>query len=644
VILLDEASRSAVILANEPGGRTFRFAHDLLREVLLDGLSSAEKARLHERAAATLEEIQAADPQHLSVEILRHLLEAGMHVQPLRILEHCARAADDSIEQYAPDEALRVIDATLAAWGRAGRALDARVAPLLHRRGRLLAALMRPIPARENLVHAFDLYLADGNRNAAIDVALTPTLENPSGQVWMYSVGGGGRGVADLRERAFALVAAGSRDHAMLLQQRGSRADLRAALDFARAAGEQRLEAKVLAQLAYHELLAWDFDASAHWLALAEAAAAREGDHTLEQACAYTRYYHGLLKGDAQTLSFATRQLFDLGSRTRSLRAQSTAHRCAAVRASTRGDWDAARGEAREGIALLRSSGPVFNLQQCHEALFETELQTGHLKAARAVMESAAALGVPIGATDIRSTYLGARSTGDASLLPAALASVQTPDTGGSLMTFVPAALFCNAECAFVHGDRGAASYCYERLGKWQGTYLNSSTDALLGRLCVVIDNLDGAVRHYERGAAFSRRAGYLPDLAWTLADFAEAIAHCDATGDRERAAQLLDESLSLCQELGMNPLKKRVLAARQALAGGVHRRRADPDGLTRREIEILRLVARGYTNAEIAERLTVSTLTVAKHVHNLLDKTGMANRAEVTAWAGRTGLLQARR
>ena len=69
--------------------------------------------------------------------------------------------------------------------------------------------------------------------------------------------------------------------------------------------------------------------------------------------------------------------------------------------------------------------------------------------------------------------------------------------------------------------------------------------------------------------------------------------------------------------------------------------RSAQPDGLTNREIDVVRLIARGFTNAQIAERLSLSPLTVQKHVHNLLQKAGMANRAEVTAWAGRRGFLE---
>lgn len=52
-------------------------------------------------------------------------------------------------------------------------------------------------------------------------------------------------------------------------------------------------------------------------------------------------------------------------------------------------------------------------------------------------------------------------------------------------------------------------------------------------------------------------------------------------------------------------------------------------DGLTRREREILRLVGRGLSNAAIGEALCLSTHTVKSHMHNLLRKTGAANRAE---------------
>lgn len=65
----------------------------------------------------------------------------------------------------------------------------------------------------------------------------------------------------------------------------------------------------------------------------------------------------------------------------------------------------------------------------------------------------------------------------------------------------------------------------------------------------------------------------------------------------------------------------------------------AYPDRLTRREVEVLGLVASGKSNREIAAQLCVSTNTVDRHVSNILTKTGAANRAEAAAYAARHGL-----
>ncbi len=64
------------------------------------------------------------------------------------------------------------------------------------------------------------------------------------------------------------------------------------------------------------------------------------------------------------------------------------------------------------------------------------------------------------------------------------------------------------------------------------------------------------------------------------------------------------------------------------------------PNGLSAREIEVLRLVAGGHSNREIGERLFISQNTAANHVRSILQKTASANRAEATAFAGRNGLL----
>jgi HD-GYP domain-containing protein (c-di-GMP phosphodiesterase class II) len=77
------------------------------------------------------------------------------------------------------------------------------------------------------------------------------------------------------------------------------------------------------------------------------------------------------------------------------------------------------------------------------------------------------------------------------------------------------------------------------------------------------------------------------------------------------------------------------------AAAGHRVRRRTElPNGLTPREVEVLALVARGYTNSRIADALVVSRKTVNAHLDHIYAKLGVASRTEAALFAMRHGLL----
>jgi DNA-binding CsgD family transcriptional regulator len=77
-----------------------------------------------------------------------------------------------------------------------------------------------------------------------------------------------------------------------------------------------------------------------------------------------------------------------------------------------------------------------------------------------------------------------------------------------------------------------------------------------------------------------------------------------------------------------------------QVAGHAVRRRRSWPAGLTAREVEVLRLAARGLAIAAIAARLGISQKTAANHVEHIYAKIGVSNRARASLFAVKHGLV----
>jgi DNA-binding CsgD family transcriptional regulator len=81
-------------------------------------------------------------------------------------------------------------------------------------------------------------------------------------------------------------------------------------------------------------------------------------------------------------------------------------------------------------------------------------------------------------------------------------------------------------------------------------------------------------------------------------------------------------------------------LGAAPALAGAAAVGAAYPDGLTAREVEVLRLVAQGLTDKEVGAQLYISPRTVDGHLRNIFAKAGVSTRSALAAYAARQHLL----
>lgn len=107
------------------------------------------------------------------------------------------------------------------------------------------------------------------------------------------------------------------------------------------------------------------------------------------------------------------------------------------------------------------------------------------------------------------------------------------------------------------------------------------------------------------------------------------------AAGDDSGAAASFDAAARLFDQIGAR------LDAREVLGGS---KPARPAGLTEREVEVLRLVAGGLTNNEIATELFLSAKTVSRHLSNIFTKIGVSSRARATAFAVERHLLPPKR
>ena len=108
----------------------------------------------------------------------------------------------------------------------------------------------------------------------------------------------------------------------------------------------------------------------------------------------------------------------------------------------------------------------------------------------------------------------------------------------------------------------------------------------------------------------------------------------CRALGVEDSAQMELDAARWAFHRLGAAPQLSRVEALAHPAAP------APSDGLTEREVEVLRLVATGRTNRAIAAELVLSEKTVQRHISNIFAKAGLSSRAAATAYAYEHDLL----
>ncbi|MFG3257309.1 AAA family ATPase [Streptomyces sp. NPDC048172] len=187
---------------------------------------------------------------------------------------------------------------------------------------------------------------------------------------------------------------------------------------------------------------------------------------------------------------------------------------------------------------------------------------------------------------------------------------------------------------------------------KGQSTFVPVwSTQAMMVEAeLLTAEGRDATARWTETVAAAERLEAPVL-LATARLRLAEALIVQDGPGARGTAGELLREAETVARELGAAPLASEIatLAGRARIPLRQDGDGATPPpepaaelGLTARERDVLRLVAAGRSNRQIAEELFISPKTASVHVSNILAKLGASGRGEAAAIAHRLGAFDA--
>jgi DNA-binding NarL/FixJ family response regulator len=160
----------------------------------------------------------------------------------------------------------------------------------------------------------------------------------------------------------------------------------------------------------------------------------------------------------------------------------------------------------------------------------------------------------------------------------------------------------------------------------------------------------DAARRALEDAVDAFLQSGASFELAHARVALSRALAalgRADAAADEiQRAVDLFAElraevEAARARKLAAGYAEKTAAEHAESIESGPRKTRKDAAGLSAREIEVLRLVAAGLNNQDIAERLFLSDHTVHRHVANIFSKLSVSSRAAAVAQAARRGLLE---
>ncbi len=573
---------SAQLLTEFSPGR-FRFSHALVRETLYEELSAAQRTAVHLRIAETLERLYASDPERLQrrlAEVAHHYLEGAAGGEAEKAVDYAVRAARSATSQLGHEEAAELYE-------RAIETLELCERDEL-RHCELLVALGEAQNRAGKLGEARKTF--DRAADAATEIDSTELLVRAAfGMGYASEVGSLDARVVEVLRSALDRVGEGdSVERARLLSwlaqeylwidaEGKARPMFEETIEMARRLEDDRTLAFTLSRGAFTEL---DPEAPGHIIESQTEVielARKVGDRELELRAHVLRLAGHLALGDIRAVDRDLEAYARLAADLRQPQHLWHVPLLRGMRAMIDGRFDDVEHFAEEArIGGERAQEPLSQQFFGIQTLLRLRSQ-GRLEEIAPAIEGLAARYPAITAWQIArmlvQAELGQLEEARADYERLAASGFEgMPRIAAQWLTAV--SILCELAARFEDPPR--ARQLHEMLAPFAGQAIvagraaacSGPVDRFLGITSATAGQLDTAVAELEAAIALCERMGDRPFLAQIRLDLAKVLLERGASGDRERAMDLLDLCLDASQEMRMRAVTDQALAAKLAAQG----------------------------------------------------------------------------
>ena len=635
--VLDEALMARVAEELPDAIGHYQFTHALTQETLLEELTVTRRVRLHAKIAKALEELYGDKADDHAAELVTHFVQAETVIGKEKVIHYSHLAGEQAFASHAYEDALEHFQRGLDVI-KDQKTDHAKASLLFGRAKAKLATGHVHLEVEDDFTRAFDYYHESGDVEHAVEIAGYP-MPLLSFQ-WM----------PNLINRAMKMVTPNT-------------------------VQEARMIPLTAVETAFHD----SYEEAIPLFERAQEIAQRQNDPVLECRLLKVLSTLEMYFSHAEQVIKISRRLFEIVRILNDLQAECNAYDAMSLAAMETGDAKNMREYAEAG---LRAAETLRDQSRLRHALVLNQLAVkivGDWVSARGFSDQHLSLLLPNREVPLKDRILIEYETGNfdtaGKLIEDFMVAVKEREHKiKTLMTLAPVAAHITGKADFFDiveeyvenslktipfeipefvdrrrmslalmaaekRERDTAAELYRDLIDIESNlvpaYGGLTRHRALGIIAMAAGKIEKAIPHYRKGYQFCKKAGYLPELAWICCDWSDALMQRGTSEDRSKAKELLEEGLSISGKLGMRPLKERITERIERLSA----KETYPDGLTKREVEVLRALAKGQTNQEIAVCLFISERTVAKHISNILFKTKTGNRTEAAQYAAQHGL-----